>query len=167
MFMVEELIIPSFVRLLSPSSSHIASFSVILLVVFPALIFASSPLLPAAVLCQQGEPASGRRAPRRPAQQRPPPRDAHPRLPGGPWLPDDDDPRATVVLPELAAGSRLLHTGTGRARRHRMHTHTNCNSSIQTGAARWIIISWKSLFIYVKVELFLFYFFFIDPLHTE
>lgn len=70
-----------------------------------------------ALLHQQGQPAAQQRASGCPSQQRPPARDAHPRLPAGPRLSDDDDPRATVALPKLAAGPRLLHPGTGTEER--------------------------------------------------
>lgn len=76
-----------------------------------------SPASSLALLHQQGQPASQQRSTGCPSQQRPSARDAYPRLPGRPWLPNDDDPRATIALPEFTTGTCLLHTRTGR--RHR------------------------------------------------
>lgn len=73
------------------------------------LLHVSSP----ALLHQQGQFASQRRPAGRPSKQRPSARDTRSRLPGRPWLPDDDDPRAAAALPQLPTRNCLLHPGTG------------------------------------------------------
>lgn len=70
-----------------------------------------------ALLHQQAQPASQQWAAGHPSKQWPEACDTHPRLPGRPWLPNDDDPRATVALPQLTTGTCLLHTRTGRVQR--------------------------------------------------
>lgn len=77
-----------------------------------------SPASSLALLHQQGQPASQQRASGCPPQQRPTACDTHPRLPAGPWLSNDDDPWATVALPQLTTRTCLFHTaGTGRGHR--------------------------------------------------
>lgn len=67
-----------------------------------------------ALLPQQTQPASQQWAKRYPTQQCSSACDPHPRLPGRPWLPNDDDPPATVALSQFATGTCLHHTVTGR-----------------------------------------------------
>lgn len=67
-----------------------------------------------ALLPQQAQPASQQWAKRCPTQQCSSVCDPHPCLPGRPWLPNDDDPPATVALSQFATGTCLHHTVTGR-----------------------------------------------------
>lgn len=97
--------------ILSPQSPFIPTFLFLFLTLH---VSPSSSTCSPALLHQQAQPASQQWASGCPSQQRPSACDAHPRLPGRPWLPNDDDPWATVALPQLTTGSCLLHTGTGR-----------------------------------------------------
>lgn len=84
----------------------------------PSDTWVCSPASFLALLHQQAQPASQQWATGCPSQQRPATCDAYTRLPGRSWLPNDDDPGATIALPKLTTGTCVLHTRTGRGHRY-------------------------------------------------
>lgn len=103
----------------------LSPFSPIFLLCHTSVCFPPSrPVL----LQQQNQPASKQCSAGRPSQQRPPACGARARLSGR--VSNDDDPGATVALPQLATGTCLLYTWTGRVGWRRLslfyhHVHRN------------------------------------------